>query len=141
MLSMGMKTKRAIDDLAYKIIGCAIEVHKELGPGLLEAIYEKCFIEELLSKGLRVESQKKVPVFYKGKALDYDLRLDILVEDCIVVELKAVEVVHPVCQAQLLTYLKLLKKPKGLLINFHCDNIVSNLVSMVTEEYAMLPDR
>ncbi|MDP4239956.1 MAG: GxxExxY protein [Bacteroidota bacterium] len=133
-------TQKLINDLAYRVVACAIEVHKQLGPGLLESIYEECFIEELKSGGFNVTSQEKIPLVYKGKTLKTDLKLDILVNDCIIVELKSVEEIHPVYKAQLLTYLKLTGMPKGLLINFNCDNVTkSGLVSLVTEKFALLP--
>lgn len=134
-----MITQKYINDLSYKIIGYAIEVHKNLGPGLLESVYEACFIDELKNSGLGVRSQVYVPVLYKGKDLGGSLKLDLLVEDLIIVEEKAVEVMIPLFKAQLLSYLKLTGKPKGLLINFHCENIKEQLVSLVTEEYAKLP--
>lgn len=134
-----MLTQKYINDIAYKIVGCAIEVHKHLGPGLLESVYEKCMIEELISAGLKVQSQLYVPINYKGKELGNDLKLDLLVEDLIIVEDKAVETMIPLYTAQLLTYLKLTGKPKGLLINFNCENITKQLVPLVTEEFAKLP--
>ena len=134
-----MVTQKDINDLSYKIIGCAIEVHKQLGPGLLESVYEACFIDEMTDRGLSVKSQIYVPVFYKGKDLGGSLKLDILVEDLIIVEEKAVEVMIPLYKAQLLSYLKLTGKPKGLLINFNSENIKEQLISLVTEEYAKLP--
>lgn len=118
-----MLTQHYLNQLTYKIIGCAIEVHRELGPGPLESVYEKCFTEELKSTNLQFISQQKVPVLYKGKMIDAELRLDVLVEDIIIVELKAVEELHPIFTAQILSYMKLLKKPKGILINFNCTNI------------------
>lgn len=132
-------TQKYINDLAYKIVGCAIEVHKHLGPGLLESVYEKCLIQELIDHGFKVRSQVNVPIQYKETILDHDLKLDILVEDVIIVELKAVEMLIPVYKAQLLSYLKLSGKPKGLLINFHTENITNQLVPLVTEEFAKLP--
>jgi GxxExxY protein len=132
-------TKSYINDLCYEIVGCAIEVHKYLGPGLLESVYESCLIEELNNHNLKVARQVSVPICYKGKFLNQNLILDILINDLIIVELKAVEVVIPVHTAQLLSYLKLTKKPKGLLINFNCENITDNLVPLVTEEFAKLP--
>jgi GxxExxY protein len=134
-----MITQKEINELSYKIIGCAIEVHKHLGPGLLESVYEVCLIEEMRNAGLVVRSQIYVPVHYKGKDLGGTLKLDLLVNDIIIIELKAVEVLIPLFQAQLLSYLKLAAKPKGLLINFNCENIKEQLVSLVTEEYAALP--
>ncbi|HQI69316.1 MAG TPA: GxxExxY protein [Bacteroidales bacterium] len=134
-------TKKAIDELTYKIIGCAIEVHKELGPGLLESVYEKCLIQELMFQNLKVKSQLAVPLHYKGIDIACELRLDVLVEDCIVVELKAVDFLLPVFSAQLLTYLKLLEKPKGILINFNCTNIFKEgQKTFVNEIYANLND-
>ena len=132
-------TQKYINDLAYKIVGCAIEVHKHLGPGLLESVYQKCFIDELVASGIRVRSEVQLPIFYKGKDLGGSLRIDVLVEDIIIVELKAVEVMIPLFKAQLLSYLKLAEKPKGLLINFHCENIVEHMVPLVTEEFSKLP--
>ncbi len=134
-----MITQKYINDLSYRIIGCAIEVHKQLGPGLLESVYETCLIDELKNSGLSVKSQVYVPINYKGKDLGGILKLDLLVEDLIIVEEKAVEVMIPVYKAQLLSYLRLTGKPKGLLINFFCENIKEQLVSLVTEEYAKLP--
>ncbi len=131
-------TQKYINDIAYKIVGCAIEVHKQLGPGLLESVYEKCFIEELICAGLHVKSQIYLPIIYKGKDLGGQLKLDILVNDLIIVENKAVEAMIPLYQAQLLSYLKITGKPKGLLINFNTTNITQDLVSMVTEEFSSL---
>ncbi|MCE3278886.1 MAG: hypothetical protein K0S44_1077 [Bacteroidetes bacterium] len=134
-----MATQKNINDLSYTIIGCAIEVHKQLGPGLLESVYQECFIEELKQNNLNVKSQIAVPITYKNKNLGTPLKLDILVNDQIIIELKAVESMIPVFQAQLLTYLKLTNKPKGLLINFHSLNISNSIVSLVTEEFSKLP--
>lgn len=133
-------TKSYINNLAYKIVGCAIEVHKQLGPGLLESVYETCFVDELNSNGFYVQRQVPIPIIYKGKDLGTNLILDLLVNDLIIIELKAVEIIIPVYKAQLLSYLKLTGKPKGLLINFHCENIKDHLVPLVTEEFAKLPD-
>ncbi len=133
-------TKKYVNDIAYKIVGCAIEVHKNLGPGLLESVYENCLIDELKSAGLSVQSQIYVPVIYKEKQLESALKLDILVNDIIIVELKAVEQMIPLYKAQLLSYLKLAEKPKGLLINFHSENITQQLVVLITEDFAKLPE-
>lgn len=130
-----MLTQKLINNLSYKIVGFAIEVHKNLGPGLLESVYESCLIDELQANHINVNSQILLPVNYKGSAL----RIDLLVEDLIIVELKSVEVMIPLYKAQLLTYLKLTKKPKGLLINFNCEIITDQLVPLVTEEFAKLP--
>lgn len=135
-----MITQKYIDGLTYKIIECAIEVHKILGPGLLESVYEKCFIQELIFAGLEVKSQLSTPIHYKGINLSADLRLDVLVENLIYVELKAVDLLNPINTAQLLTYMKLLQKPKGLLINFNCINIFKEgQQTFVNELYASLP--
>ena len=139
MRSSEMVTQKYINEISYKIIGCAIEVHKHLGPGLLESVYEVCLIDEMKSVGLFVKSQIYVPVHYKGRDLGGSLKLDLLVNDLIIVEEKAVELMIPLYKAQLLSYLKLTGKPKGLLINFHCVNIKEQLVSLVTEEFANLP--
>lgn len=133
-----MITQKYINDLAYKIVGCAIEVHKYLEPGLLESVYQRCFIEELEGTELSVQSQLWVPFHYKDKDLGGILKLDLLVNDLIIVEIKAFEVMIPLYKAQLLSYLKLTGKPKGLLINFNCENITTQLVPMVTEEFAKL---
>ena len=133
-------TKKDISNLSYEIIGAAIEVHKELGPGLLENIYERCLVYVLREKGLDVCSQIKVPVLFKGKDLDLDLRLDILVNNAIIIELKSVQDILPVHEAQLLTYLKLTQKPKGFLFNFNCSNLMKEgQRNFVTDHYAILP--
>lgn len=110
---------KAKDPLSYKIIGCAMEVYNALGPGLLEAAYEKALIHELELNGLSVASQVPVEMNYKGVNLGEGLRLDLFVEDSIIIELKSVEELKPVHYKQLLTYLKLMDKRIGLLINFN----------------------
>ena len=107
---------------------------------MLESVYETCFVEELVSQGLKVERQVPVPIFYKGKNLRTNLVLDLLVNDLVILELKAVEVMIPVFKAQLLSYLKFTEKPKGLLINFNCENITEQLVPLVTDVFAKLPE-
>lgn len=134
-----MITQKYINDLAYQIVGCAIEVHKQIGPGLLESVYQRCFIDELENSGMEVQSQLYIPITYKGKDLGGLLKLDLLINDLIIVEIKAVEALIPLFNAQLLSYLKLTGKPKGLLINFNCENITNQLVPLVTEEFAKLP--
>ena len=108
-----------INQITERIIGCAIEVHKELGPGLLESAYEECLFYELLKAGLKVERQVPVPVIYKEIKLECGYRMDILVEKTVIVELKTVDALIPVHEAQILTYLKFAKKEIGLLINFN----------------------
>lgn len=134
-----MITQREINELSYKVIGCAIEVHKHLGPGLLESVYHSCLLDELETRGIPVQSQIHVPVVYKGKDLGGQLRLDFLIDNLIIIEIKAVDMMIPIFEAQLLSYLKLAGKPKGLLINFHCESISKNVLSMVTDEFARLP--
>ncbi len=108
-----------LNDLTEKIIGCAIKVHRVLGPGLLESAYEVCLVHELRQVGLKAERQLALPVIYEGLRLDADYFIDILVEDTVVLELKSVEHILPIHEAQLLTYLKLANKKLGLLINFN----------------------
>lgn len=112
-------TDGQVEALTERIIGCAIEVHKTLGPGLLESIYHECLILELRSSGLAIEIERHVPVDYKGHRVPTRLKVDRLVEKCIVVELKAVESLHPLHKAQVITYLKLSGCPAGLLLNFN----------------------
>jgi GxxExxY protein len=136
-----MITKSFLNDLSYKTIGCAIEVHKQLGPGLLESVYLECMKKELFLRGMNFISQLLVPINYKGLLIDADYRLDLLIENSIVVELKAMEGLLPVHEAQLLTYMKLLQKPKGVLINFNCTNIVKEgSKQMVNEFFSVLTD-
>jgi len=108
-----------INKITEIIIGCAIEVHRQLGPGLLESAYEECLCYELQQAGLRFERQKPVPVVYKEIKLDCGYQIDVLVENCVVVELKTVELFNPVHEAQVLTYMKFADKSIGLMINFY----------------------
>ena len=105
--------------LSKRVIGAAIEVHREMGPGLIESIYEKCLMWELESQGIPGRSQLIVSVKYKEHTFDEPLRLDMLVDECLLLELKSVEKVLPIHKAQLLSYMKLLNVPLGLLFNFH----------------------
>ena len=106
-------------ELTHKIIGAAIEVHRQLGPGLLESAYEECLARELAIRGIRFERQKPIPVVYKGIKLECGYRIDLLVERRIVVELKSIAELAPIHEAVVLTYLKLCGNTVGLLINFH----------------------
>ncbi|RZL31376.1 MAG: GxxExxY protein [Pedobacter sp.] len=133
-------TKQYLDNLTYRIIGAAIEVHKNLGPGLLESAYQICLEHELYLQGINFISQPTVPIFYKDIELESTLRCDLLIANCVVVELKAVDAVKSIFHAQLLTYMKLLKKPQGLLINFFTDNIVKSMKPFVNEYFNLLPD-
>ena len=107
------------NEMTEEIIGSAIEVHRALGPGLLESIYEECLVVELGLRRMRVERQKTIPIAYKGRRIAADLKIDLLVENQVVVELKAVEKLLPVHDAQLLTYLRLTRLTVGLLVNFN----------------------
>jgi GxxExxY protein len=134
-------TKKYLTQLGYEIVGAAIEVHKQLGPGLLESIYEECLAYELQLRGFDAKRQVKVPVFYKGKKVKDDLSIDILVENCIIVETKSVQEFHPVFESQLLTYMKLSEIPKGFLINFNVTNITKEgLKPFVNELFEELED-
>lgn len=108
-----------IDEITGEIIGCCIEIHRTLGPGLLESAYEECLAYELTKAGLSYERQKAIPVRYKEIRIEYAYKMDFVVEDQVVVELKSVEAISPVHTAQILTYMKLAEKQAGLLINFN----------------------
>jgi GxxExxY protein len=127
MLPMHPLYERA-DRLSREVIGAAIEVHRNKGPGLIESIYERCLLRELELRLIPATTQKIVRVEYKGLVFDEPLRFDLLVDDCLLVELKAVEVLHPSSKAQLFSYMKLLDIPVGLLINFH-EPVLKNGVS------------
>lgn len=134
-------TKKYLNDLTYQIIGSAIEVHKELGPGLLESVYHKCLKQEFNLRKIKFSSEFTVPLNYKGLELDTELRCDFIVEDAIIVELKSVDIIIPIFEAQLLTYMKLLRKPKGILINFNCNNIFKEgQKTFVNEFFRELPE-
>ena len=135
-------TKKYLDELTYRVIGCAIEVHRNLGPGLLESIYERCFLKEMTLRSIDCKSQIRVPMEYKGLLLDAELRLDVLVEDTLCVELKAQEGFLPIHDAILLSYMRLLKKPKGIIINFNSVNIfMHGQRTLVNSFFSQLPDQ
>lgn len=113
------------NEITYEIRGAIYDVYKELGPGLLESVYEEALCFELAKRGLTVERQKQVPINYKGQVLNTELRLDLLVEDNVIIELKSVEEMKRVFAKQLLTYLRLMNKHVGLLVNFSTDNILT----------------
>lgn len=123
--------KEQINKLSGIILDCSIEVHRNLGPGLLESVYEICLCKELSMKGINYQRQVLLPVNYKGEKLDADFRIDILVENEIIIELKAVEMMNPVYEAQLLTYLKLANKNLGLLINFNVPRLVDGFKRII----------
>ncbi|MGC9355571.1 MAG: GxxExxY protein [Mariniphaga sp.] len=111
--------KEDLNQLSKKLFAAAIAVHKEMGPGLLESVYELCLLKELQLRGINAESQVLIPLFYKGEQLNKDFRIDILVENEIVIELKAVDILLPVHDARIISYLKLTDKKLGFLINFN----------------------
>ena len=118
-------------ELTYQIRGAIFDVYNTLGPGLLESVYEEALCFELKQRGLKVERQLEVPILYKGKKLKTPLRLDLLIENTIIVELKSVEEMKPVFAKQLLTYLRLLDKRVGLLVNFSSNNILDGIIRIV----------
>ena len=133
-------TQKYIDQLSYKIIGAAIEVHKNVGPGLLESVYHRFLEQELFLRGIDHQTELVVPVLYKGINLETQLRCDFFVNRLIVVEIKSVEFLAPVFEAQILTYMKLLKAPKGILVNFNSVNLFKEgQQTYVNELYRELP--
>ena len=134
-------TKSYLKDLVYQVNGAAIEVHKSLGPGLLESVYHKCLAKELSLRNIKFESELVVPVTYKGLNINTELRCDLFVEDILPVELKAVEYVLPVHEAQIITYMKLLNSPEGMLINFNVPNLLKKKKkTYVNELFRNLPE-
>ena len=119
------------NEITYEIRGAIYDVYKALGPGLLESVYEEALCFELEQRGLNVERQKQVPLVYKGKVLKTELRLDLIVEDTVIVELKSVEEMKKVFAKQLLTYLRLMGKKVGLLVNFNTDDILTSIIRVV----------
>ena len=119
------------NELTYEIRGAIFDVYNELGPGLLESVYEEALVFELKERGLKVERQMEVPIRYKGNELKTPLRLDLIIENTIIVELKSVEEMKPVFAKQLLTYLRLLNKHVGLLVNFSAVNMQEGIQRIV----------
>lgn len=115
------------NDISYQIRGAIFDVYNELGPGLLESIYEAALVSELRLRGLKVDSQVLLPIYYKGQKLPVDYRLDLLVEDKVIVELKSVHEMQDVFHLQLNTYLKISGLHLGILVNFNCDQITDNI--------------
>src|SRR5205809_3326466 len=116
------------DRISHDLIGAAIEVHRQMGSGLIESIYERCMLRELELRSIPSITQRLVQIEYKGLVFDQPLRFDIMVESCLLLELKAVEALHPFSKAQLFSYMKLLDIPIGLLINFH-EPVLKNGIS------------
>jgi GxxExxY protein len=121
------KISEDLNKISYTIIGLAIEVHKHLGPGLLESAYQECLYFEIKNEGLIVEKEKSLPIIYKGLKLEQGYRIDLLIENKLVIELKTVENFTPVHYAQILTYLKLGKYPLGLLLNYNSKILRNNI--------------
>lgn len=119
------------NELSSIIIGCAIEVHKQLGPGLLESAYQECLFYELMNKGLKVTKEKPMPIIYKDVKLDHGYRIDLLVNDSVVIEIKSVEFLTDVHTSQLLTYLRLGNYKLGLLLNFHVTTLKNGIKRVI----------
>lgn|SRR3970282_1972147 len=133
-------TQKYLDNLTYSIIGAAIEVHKIMGRGLLESVYHQCLKEELTLRNINFVSEMKIPIIYKEKELESDFRCDLFVENAVIVELKSTLNSHPIFEAKLLNYMNLIKSPKGILINFNCNNIFKEgQKTFVNDYYKKMP--
>ena len=128
-----MNHQERLNAISEAVIGGAIDVHKAVGPGLLESAYEACLAYELRQRGLKVEQQKELPLRYRDVQLDCGYRLDLLVEDCVIVEVKAIETLLPIHQAQLMSYLRLTKCRLGLIINFNVTQLTRGVRRVVNE--------
>ena len=124
----------SLNEISYQIRGAVFDVYNELGPGLMENVYEKALIIELLNRGLQVENQVPIEVLYKGFDLGLQYRLDLLVNKQVIIELKSVEILLPVHYKQLITYLKLAQKPLGFLINFNTESIKDNIIRIANDK-------
>lgn len=127
------------NEITERIIGCAIAVHRQLGPGLLESTYEACLAYELTKSGLVTERQKRLPIVYGGIEIEEGYRIDLLVENTVIVELKAVTKLEDIHEAQLLSYVRLAKLPVGLLINFHVMRLADGVRRVVNGSHALPP--
>jgi GxxExxY protein len=135
-------TQYLLNELTYEINAAAIEVHKSLGPGLLESIYQKCLKQEFKIRGIPFQSELRIPLHYKGIDLESCLRCDFLVEELIVIETKSVEMLVPVYDAQLLSYMQQLQVPKGILYNFNCEHLLrKGQKTLVNKLFGQLPER
>lgn len=133
--------KTYLTDLQYQINGAAIEIHKNLGPGLLESVYHNCLIYEFAQRKIQYISELNIPVTYKNIEINANLRCDFLIENSVILEIKAVDKVLPIHKAQLLTYIKIVEVPFGILINFNIHNIIKEgQQSFVNKLYRSLPD-
>jgi GxxExxY protein len=130
-MSNGSPSYPKINQVSGNVVNAAMKVHSVLGPGLLESAYQVCLVHELRRRGLRVEAQVPLPVVFEGEKLEAGYRIDLLVEDLVVVEIKCVEAIHPVHQAQLLSYLRLSGRNVGLLINFYVAHLKDGITRMV----------
>ena len=120
-----------INSISYSVIGCAYRVYKRLGPGLLESVYEQCLFHEIRKTGRNVQRQVPIPVVYDDVDLEVGFRIDLLVDDALILEIKSVDAIHPVHEAQLLTYLKLSRKKLGLLLNFNVDDMKKGIIRRI----------
>jgi GxxExxY protein len=130
-----MFSKSFLDNLEYQVTAACIDVHKSLGPGLLESVYRRCLMRELSLRDINFKSEQPITIFYRGLALETQLRADLIIENCLVLELKSIEKLLPIHEAQLLTYMKLIKAPCGMLINFNSTNIVKYGKRAFVSEY------
>ena len=135
---MGISFEERLKDLSYQIRGAAMEVYNQLGPGLLESIYEKALIAELQLRKIEVKSQVPIQVVYKGNVISNNLRIDLLIEDTIIVELKSVEELNSLHYKQIRTYLKLTNKPLGWLINFNEDDFAHGMIKVPNRHFTSL---
>lgn len=134
-------SKAYLKDLTYQVNGAAIEVHKALGAGLLESTYHRCMKHELLLRGISFQTEMLVPVHYKGLDIDANLRCDLFIENVLTIELKSVDKVMPIHEAQIITYMKLLGSPKGIIYNFNTINLYTEgQKTYVNDLYRILPE-
>ena len=134
-------TKSYLKNLIYQVNGAAIEVHKNIGPGLLESVYHKCMEKELTYRGISFQTELRIPIQYKDFSIEADLKCDLVIEEMLIVELKSVKKILQIHEAQILTYMKLLEVPMGLLINFNVTNIYKEgQKTYVNELYRHLED-
>ena len=134
-------TRKGVNALSFKVVGAAIEVHKHLGPGLLESIYQKCLAIELLERGINFQQEVEIPISYKGHLVQGYLKCDFFIENLLVVELKVFSEVLPIHHAQLINYLNLLQAPKGILLNFNVGNLFSHgQKTFVSKHFCSLPE-
>jgi GxxExxY protein len=136
-----MMTKKYLKEITYNVIGAAIEIHKSLGPGLLESVYHECMKHELSLRKIYFLTEISMPVRYKEIEVATNLRCDLFVENCLAVEIKAFKTIEPIFEAQIITYMKLLEAPQGLIINFNCVNIFSDgQKTYINDFYRFLED-